>query len=269
VILLAENNAILCKVIVKILESFQFRIRHAAQGCDALDALLAEDFALAVVDVDLPLMNGLEVAKHYRFAAIGRKRIPILGLVGGKMSERIAACVDAGMDACVPKPIDPGHLLEAVRSFVSIGTKADAAPADGGTDETVPVFAPDGDETAQLHEDPALNIQVLKDLEQLGGRGFVEDVVSQFVADANRVFPELEAAIRQADVHASRDLLHALRSCAANVGAIAIYKLCLAWREIDLEELAEHGETCLSRLQVAFEEARMVMQDYDPSKRAA
>lgn len=62
----------------------------------------------------------------------------------------------------------------------------------------------------------------------------------------------------------SRDLLHALRSCAANVGATAIYEFCLAWREIDLEELVERGEICMTRLQEAFEEARQAMRDYEP-----
>jgi two-component system, sensor histidine kinase RpfC len=260
-ILLAEHNRILGKVVTKVLEPFRLRIHCVAQGADAIDALLAGNFALALIDTSLPRMNGLEVVKRYRFAAIGRGRIPIIGLVGGA-AERIGACIDAGMDACLPKPIDPAHLLDAVRSFVQVEAREEAAPEIAAPE---PPAESDAEEAGRPQEVPAMDLQVLKDLEQLGGRQFVEEIASQFIADANWIFPDLAAAIRQADVQASRDLLHALRSCAANVGASAIFELCLAWREIDRQELVGRGETCLSLLQASFEDARRAMRDHLPA----
>jgi two-component system, sensor histidine kinase RpfC len=260
-ILLAEHNRILGKVVTKVLAPFRLRVRCVAHGADAIDALLADEFALALIDTNLPRMNGLEVVKHYRFAAIGRTRIPIIGLVGGA-AERIGACIEAGMDACLPKPIDPAHLLDAVRSFVPVEAREEAAPAIVMAD---PSAESNGDDAGRPQEVPSMNMQVLKDLEQLGGRQFVEEIVSQFVTDATRILPDLAAAIDAADVQASRDLLHALRSCAANVGASAIFELCLAWREIDRQELVERGESCLTRLHASFDEARHAMRDYLPA----
>lgn len=168
-VLVAEDNRILGKVIVKILEQLRLRAHHVAQGRDALDALLAGDFALALIDINLPGMNGLEVAKHYRFAAIGRRRIPILGLVGGDMAQSISACIDAGMDACLPKPLDPAHLVEALRSFLPIAARAGDAPAKDTSGALLLLSEPEvveADPTdAAPAEVPPINLQVLKDLE--------------------------------------------------------------------------------------------------------
>jgi two-component system sensor histidine kinase RpfC len=271
-VLLAGDNRIVCKVIIKLLEASQVRIRHVTQGEAALDALMTEDIALALIDTNLPAMNGLEVVKLYRFAAVGRKRVAILGFVGAGTAEHISACIDAGMDGCLTKPIDPTQLIGAVRSFVNMPGEANRAAAVRDANVCalpMPNAATGPTETALSIEPAAINLGVLKDLEQLGGRQFVEDVVSQFVTDAGRVFPELRAAIRNIDVEASRDLLHALRSCAANVGADSIFELCLNWREISHGELVDHGEACLARLQAAFEEACLSIRDYESSKQAA
>ena len=276
VLLLADDNRIVCKIITKILASHAVRIHHVGRGDEALAALMAEDFALALIDAHLSVMDGLSVTKHYRFAAVGRKRIPILGLVGAGTAEEIGACIDAGMDGCLAKPIDPTQLVEIVKSFVGVWAApefAPALPAPRADADKAPQIIAALDEAAEdtaaedksIGDLPTVNLQVLRDLEQLGGRSFVEDVVSQFVADAHRIFPELAASIKNADVESSRDLLHALRSCAANVGASGIFELCLAWREIDIQELVERGEACLSRLELAFDHACLSMRDYGPS----
>ena len=254
-VLLAQDNKVVATIIAKLLEGQNMRVRRVGQGAEALDALLAQDFALAVIDANLPAMSGIDVAKHYRFAAIGRRRVPILGLIGAGKSGQIAACMDAGMDGCLPKPVDPAQLLEAVRSCLQpVSSSMPALPEDEVASAPAQAEIPG--------EAPAMNMQVLRDLEQLGGRAFVEDVVAQFVADAGRIFPELEQSIKEADVQSSRDLLHALRSCAANVGASAIFELCLAWRDINLDELVARGETCLQRLEACFEEARRTMHEH-------
>jgi two-component system sensor histidine kinase RpfC len=256
-VLLADDNRIVCKVIAKILEACALRIQRADRGDDALEALMAGDFALALINAHLPVMDGLSIVKHYRFAAVGRKRVPILGLVGARTAGQIGACIDAGMDGCLAKPIEPTQLLEVVKSFVGTRVASERPPVTAS-------LQVEGQES----ETPAINMRVLRDLEQLGGRRFVEDVVSQFVADANRILPELALSISRADVQSSRDLLHALRSCAANVGASGIFELCLSWREINLDELVERGEACLGRLEFAFEQARLSLGEFEPVETA-
>jgi hypothetical protein len=62
---------------------------------------------------------------------------------------------------------------------------------------------------------------------RLGGRDFVRDIVAQFVADAAAVLASLTAAVASRDSKGFREQANALRSCAANVGAPNVYRMCL------------------------------------------
>jgi two-component system sensor histidine kinase RpfC len=98
--------------------------------------------------------------------------------------------------------------------------------------------------------------RALNDLKTLGGDDFVSEIVDQFLGDAAGVLKNLHSAVAQGDVQKFRDEAHALRSCAANVGAQKVYKLCLDWRAIDARELAIEGEMRIRRLETEFERAR-------------
>jgi two-component system sensor histidine kinase RpfC len=100
----------------------------------------------------------------------------------------------------------------------------------------------------------------LQDLEKLGGRAFVDEVIAQFTSDAVCVLQKLDEAVQAQDVTSFRDHVHALRSCAANVGAQAVYQRCLELRDIDESELARAGATQLRALERDFASACRILQ---------
>jgi two-component system, sensor histidine kinase RpfC len=264
-VLLVEDNSVIAAIITEVLATVRLRVRRVSCGEAALEALLRDDFALVVIDANLPDLGGCEVTKRWRFAAIGRTRAPILGLASDPVY--IEAFIEAGADACLAKPLDLRHFLETVASLVPIAFSASA----DATQATEPSGSSVSREAASIQAPgtPApIDLAVLRDLEKLGGRQFVEDVMTQFVSDGARILPELGDALKNADVEVSRDLLHALRSCAANVGASAIFDYCLTWRAIEREELGLRADVHLTHLEAAFEEARRVIDEAlaDPSR---
>jgi two-component system, sensor histidine kinase RpfC len=110
-------------------------------------------------------------------------------------------------------------------------------------------------ELPKLEPNP-LDARALGDLEKLGGRDFVRDIVAQFVADAAAVLASLTAAITSRDSKAFCEQAHALRSCAANVGAQNVYRMCLAWRDLDAQEIAASGSQYMQMLEAEFERVR-------------
>ena len=88
-------------------------------GEAALDALNAHAFDIVLMDVNMPVMNGIEATKLYRFASLGMPRIPIVALTADATAEASARCEEAGMDACVTKPIEPARLIEMIESLVA------------------------------------------------------------------------------------------------------------------------------------------------------
>ena len=153
------------------------RVTIVDNGEAALDILEAQDFDLVLMDVNMPVMNGIEATKLYRFASLGRPHVPIVALTADATEEVKRRCREAGMDACATKPIEPHRLLEIISTLV-----ADAAEA--------PRVAPQITE-APAHASPprivreaAIDLDTIDALESLGGKDFVDELAAQFLDDA-------------------------------------------------------------------------------------
>jgi CheY-like chemotaxis protein len=85
-------------------------------GAAALAAWEAEDWDLILMDMQMPVMDGLDATRAIRAreAATGRARTPIIALTANVMSHQIAAYIEAGMDHFVGKPIEVGELFAAM-----------------------------------------------------------------------------------------------------------------------------------------------------------
>jgi two-component system sensor histidine kinase RpfC len=248
-ILVGESNRTVGRVIGKILEKHGHRVVQVTDGAAALDALFNQPLVLALLDADLPGMNAMEVTNLYRFGSVGRQRLPILGLIGEVSAPMLTGWIDVGLDGCIGKPVEPIELLDAVNSCLG-----------SSVSHPQPSARPAPEETA---EGPAVDARVLRDLEKLGGVQFVSEVIGQFTADASRLLPELTAAAAADDTGTFRDHIHALRSCAGNVGAVGLYKLCLAGQAMAPHELLGEGSSYVARLTSEFERAVAALDQHE------
>ncbi len=241
-ILVAEDNRTNQMVLAQILKQDGHEAVMVENGDLAVEALLQESFDLVLMDLNMPVMNGLDAAKFYAFAMVGQDRVPVIALTADATEQTAEKCRAAGMVACLNKPIEPQALLDAVAQH---GLKA------------APVVAPSTQ--ARLDDAPAstesVDPRALSDLEKLGGKTFVSEIVAQFISDAVLVLQKLGEAVQAQDVSAFRDHAHALRSCAANVGAQGVYRRCLDLRDIDEGELARAGLTHVRALERDFASA--------------
>jgi two-component system sensor histidine kinase RpfC len=277
-ILVAEDNRTNQMVITQILARGGHRVTIVENGDRAVDALLNEDYDLVLMDLNMPVMNGLDASKFYQFAVLGQKATPIVALTADATPETAAKCRDAGMAECLNKPIDANALLAVVARYAAL-----AEPREQEAPPTAPVaLAPIASATlipfptpmpsvasmpaAAPVDDPvetgAIDPRALRDLAALGGDEFVTEIITQFVADAAGVLKSLADAVAQQDVDGFRDHAHALRSCAANVGAQAVYKMCLDLRAIEPQELAADGVRHVRELEAHFERARAELSSH-------
>ncbi len=116
-ILVADDNRINQNVVGKILERGGHSYEIVNNGEEALDALERDSFALVLMDVNMPVMNGIDATKLHRFATAGEKHLPILALTADATPEMAERCIEAGMDMCVVKPVEANRLLDIIASF--------------------------------------------------------------------------------------------------------------------------------------------------------
>ena len=251
-ILVAEDNAINQKVIGRVLERAGHACRIVENGEMALDALETEPFDVVLMDLQMPVMGGLEAAKIYRLAHTQGPRVPIVALTADATQEAAKACAEAGMDACVTKPIEARKLLEMIGTLVPAAKK----PVDGiapSLDPVAPAAAPGhGRETR-----PGLDPATIGELKALGGTGdFFENLIGIFLETGEQKLRDMETAAGSRNYGRFREIAHAMKGSAGQVGAFPLMEICHELARIGPAELEENGPLLVTRLKDEFERVR-------------
>ncbi len=116
-LLLAEDNAVNSAVAVAILEDAGLEVVTAVDGGEALERAQEERFDLVILDMQMPRLSGPEVARKLR-ATPEYRDVPLIALTANAFDSDRGACIDAGMDDFVTKPIDPEVLYSAIARFL-------------------------------------------------------------------------------------------------------------------------------------------------------
>jgi len=116
-ILLVEDHPVNRKVIGLMLAPLGCTLVEAEDGQIALDRLGAEPFDLILMDVNMPVLGGLEAARRAR-SDLRLDAIPIIGLTADAMDHQRQACLDAGMNDVLTKPVDMAALLSTIARAV-------------------------------------------------------------------------------------------------------------------------------------------------------
>jgi signal transduction histidine kinase/CheY-like chemotaxis protein len=118
-ILLAEDNRVNQLLAVRILEKQGHTVVAVQNGQEALDAISTDSFDLALIDVQMPDMDGLEATRRIRKREqeTGTSRLPLVALTAHAMTGDRERCLAAGMDGYVPKPINPQQLFAVIREL--------------------------------------------------------------------------------------------------------------------------------------------------------
>jgi CheY-like chemotaxis protein len=114
-ILLAEDNAVNQKLALRLLERMGFHADLASNGLEALDALERQPYDVVLMDVQMPELDGLDAARQICERWPSQKRPRIIAMTANAMPEDRQACLAAGMDDYLAKPIRPEELEAALR----------------------------------------------------------------------------------------------------------------------------------------------------------
>jgi PAS domain S-box-containing protein len=127
-VLLAEDHPTNRKVVTLILESVGVELTVVENGFDAVEAAQTQHFDVILMDMQMPVMDGLTAVRRIRRheQATGSRRTPILALTANALPEHVKASLDAGADGHLSKPIAAAKLVEAVRVASEAGAAADS-----------------------------------------------------------------------------------------------------------------------------------------------
>ena len=120
-ILAAEDNATNQKVLQAVMEPLDVHLQIVPDGREAVDAWRGGGFDLILMDIQMPVMDGVEAAKAIRAAELSERlpRTPILALTANALVHQVEAYLAAGMDGHVSKPIELKRLYDAIETAVA------------------------------------------------------------------------------------------------------------------------------------------------------
>jgi signal transduction histidine kinase/CheY-like chemotaxis protein/ligand-binding sensor domain-containing protein len=239
-ILVAEDNVVNQKVALLLLQRLGYAADVAADGEETLDALRRQRYDVILMDVQMPGMDGLEAARRIRKERPAGEHPWIIAVTANALREDREACLAAGMDDYLSKPV----LLEDLRAALcrGVGTAAPESPA---------AARANGDEESF---DPKY-IDQLRQLQAVTGQELVSPIINRFLAEASRRLAELRLALAAKDNLNFVFVAHAFKGSGAQLGARRLAKICheleIRGRRVEwsgMEEIISHLQSEIERI---------------------
>lgn len=256
-ILVAEDNATNQRVTQLILESGGHRVTIVDNGEAALDALEQGSYDLALFDLSMPVVSGLEALKLYKFTT--SKPIPVLILSANVTTEIIAECQSAGCAEFIPKPIRATILLDAIERHLADRADAIALNAPPKVDDRP---------TLTVVDTPLIEYAVLDDLGKLSpDPTFVERLVRGFRSDSDRLVKAIGDALAARRYQDAKDAAHALKGGAGSVGATQLVQFAVRLEKATHEILRAKAASLIEELSAASAATHAALEQHLEERR--
>lgn len=251
-ILVGEDNTINQTLLKQLLEKEQHCVTIVDNGAKIITALEKENFDLIILDMHMPVTDGIETTKKIRCLYVAKKQPPIVILSADITMQSIQRCKDAGADIHLSKPFKPAILLDNIYSLLATNQRQKT---------TLPIA---NKPTFKLIDTtPVINHQTLQNLIDISqDTSFIEQIVEIYIKDTKAYIVKIELCISEHQYKEMFDFCHTMNGSSVSIGAT---KLAVTVNII--YDLAKTGQYKLlpkyiKKLRIAYQETKSALDDY-------
>lgn len=259
-LLVVEDNEINQHVAKELLRGHGFKVDLAENGQIAVDMVQKKNYALVLMDIQMPVMDGYRAAEAIR-QIFSYQQLPIVAMTANAMSGDAERSLAAGMQGHIPKPIDEDMLLSQISKWAIPGPYDNSSPHDYGEFEA---------ESLQHHKYPQVKgIEFASALARLNHNGpLYIKLVKQLVDSYQQSAMKVSEFISRNKHDEARRYFHSLKGASANLGLIALEK-----KAGHLEEAMKAGDIAtvadlISGLDKLLKEAEQAADDFEAFQKA-
>jgi two-component system, sensor histidine kinase RpfC len=251
-ILVGEDNEINKKVIKSILEHESHVVTLANNGEEVLDFLEEMEFDLIILDMQMPVMGGIEAAKLFRFMYPEKIHTPIIILTANATSEAKNACEEAKLDAFLTKPIEPEKLLHVISTLIN---DKKLSFNEHSTQNVIDINDP--------HSLPILDFNLLDTLSSMSDKEtFIKEMVDEYIKETKLFISELNLYIEKNDYEKISDIAHSLDGSSRSVGAKRVSRICSILLKFSQSNNLSKVEKLFIELKATYKETEQALYSY-------
>ncbi len=215
-VLVVEDNPANQKLVTAQLKNLGYRLELCADGKQAVQAVLhhPEQIAVVLMDTQMPEMDGLEATRIIRQAeTFSLVNVPIIGLTASTLQEDLDACIAAGMNAALTKPVNLEQLKSAVERW------------------RLPEQISQANESpfASLEPAPPLDKTILDEIRSLQGEdapNLLAELIEAYFANSRQLIERIQHSLASQDLPGLKKAVHSLKGSSGNLGALKLSELC-------------------------------------------
>ena len=267
-IIVVEDNKTNQDVIRRQLNLLGYQCEIVEDGEEGLRAIQSGRYAIALSDVHMPNMDGLEMTQRVREGEKpGGARIPIIAITANALQGEAERCLEAGMDDYLHKPLEMKKLKELLNRWLphvlaNGGMRSKGVSEDAKAETTLnptPVR-----EAVDSEDDPQslpINISALTEIFGEDREG-IGEVLTEFVHSAWDIVAEVEVAVENRSSGEIKSAGHKLKSSARAVGAIELSDLCAILEKASKENDWDTIDNAFPKLRPAMKDVAAYIESY-------
>jgi signal transduction histidine kinase/CheY-like chemotaxis protein len=209
-VLLVEDNELNREVAMGLLEPAHMSIDLAENGEIAVQMVSKHDYDLVLMDMQMPVMDGIAATKAIR-ANPRFRDLPIVAMTANAMDAEVEMCRQAGMNDHLSKPVDPDAMFATVMRWIRLRGDRSSQPALQKVEAASPQNPPD------LPEIRGVNIK--DGLKRVGGnKRLYRDLLIKFAEKHGNASQQIADALRISDRLEAERIAHTIKGVAGNLG---------------------------------------------------